>query len=144
MIIPLLDPAELAPLVTQSEKRKVLNQHQVNAGDRIEDETPDKLLEDANLNGSTWLFTYDKHPCVYQEWLWMLFVSTVVDFSPGNGSLALQCIRFRIPVILIARNALHQKIIQDNLVRQLSACVCDPMDERFYDAAELGIQRTKR
>ena len=75
----------------------------------------------------------------------MLRASRVVDFTPGNGSLALQCILFRIPVVLIVKNALHKEVLKRGLVEQLSACTRDHMDARFYDAAytPLSFQKTE-
>ena len=104
MIIPLLDPEDLAPRVTQDEKRNILCPREC-AAEMVQDGKHDTIKSDANLEDMTWLFTFDKHPSVYQELLWMLFASTVVDFSPGNGSLALQCIRLKIPIVLIVKNA---------------------------------------
>jgi hypothetical protein len=101
----------------------------------IPDHASAKTVADADQSSLTWLFTFDKHPTVYQEMLWMLSASRVVDFTPGNGSLALQCIRFRIPVVLIVKNALHQDMIKAGLVERLLAHMGDPMDVRFYDAA---------
>ena len=131
MLIPLLDPEDLAPRVTQQQKRIILAPLECPA-EMIQDGTPETCRADGNLDDITWLFTFDKHPSVYQELLWMLFASRVVDFSPGNGPLALQCIRLKIPIVLIVKNAEHKNIIQDHLARQLSAFMCDPMDERFY------------
>jgi hypothetical protein len=134
MIIPLLDPEDLAPRVTQQEKRIILAPRECPAG-MIQDGSPETCRADGNLDDITWLFTFDKHPSVCQDLLWMLFASRVVDFSPGNGSLALHCIRLKIPIVLIVKHEKHKKIIQEHRVRQLSACVCDPMEERFYDVA---------
>ena len=114
-------------------------------GDVIQDQHPTRPPADVDMQSQTWLFTFDKHSVVYQELLWMLYACRVLDFTPGNGSLALQCIRFRIPVVLIVKNALHQEVIKRSLVEQLSACMHDPMDVRFYDAADtpLSFQKTE-
>jgi hypothetical protein len=133
MIVPLRDPDDLGPRVTNWEKRSILG---VEArGDVIQDQHPTKPPADVDMQSQTWLFTFDKHPVVYQELWWMLYACRVLDFTPGNGSLALQCIRFRIPVVLIVKNALHRDMIKASLVERLLAHMGDPMDVRFYDAA---------
>ena len=113
--------------------------------DVIQDQHPTRPRAYIDLQSQTWLFTFDKHPVVYQELLWMLYACRVLDFTPGNGSLALQCIRFRIPIVLIVKTALHQEAIKRSLVEQLLACMRDPMDVRFYDAAytPLSFEETK-
>jgi len=70
MIIPLLDPEDLAPRVTQDEKRNILCPREC-AAEMVQDGKHDTIKSDANLEDMTWLFTFDKHPSVYQELLWM-------------------------------------------------------------------------
>ena len=78
------------------------------------------------------LFSYDKHPTVYKELLWILWCSSIVDYTPGNGSLALVCIEFRMPCVLVVKNAKHQELITRRLLESLVVFINDVKNIRFH------------
>ena len=116
-----------------------------NDGTMLRDENAEVVagLVDVTSEETTWLFSYDRKKEVYQELLWMFWASSAIDFSPGNGSFILACIRMRVRVVAVFKTQEHFQLIEKHLMSSLKAFMDDPSDERIHvvnesEAAQSG------
>ena len=79
-------------------------------------DTPPVLeVKNANPREKTWLFTFDRDILVYRELLHILWADCVVDWTPGNGTLAYACIVDKLPVVVVAKNKERQQVLERHL-----------------------------
>jgi hypothetical protein len=140
MIVPLPAPCDLVPQVTQSEKQRIIDAGGDGHRDMVYDAPPNIELADAPPQSKTWLFSFDHHPLLYSEVIYMLHACSVVDWTPGNGTLAHAAIAECVPIVLVVKNEDHEAAIVRRLRQELVKEMDDQNNERFYvtDAA-LGL-----
>jgi hypothetical protein len=144
LLIPLVDPANLQPRVTQQQKKTIVDAGGDCSRDMVFDTPPQGALDDAPPHSKTWLFTFDRHTLTYQEILWMLWGGAVIDWTPGNGSLAYVCILEKVPSTVIVKNVAHREVIQGRLLKQIMDDMNDSNNHLFYLSDEqLGLSQEK-
>ena len=80
---PLPEPALIRPLVSQKEKRQVLDPTGDGIDNMIGDTKPEMVNADADENEATMLSTFDKCEIVYRTLLHISWAKAVVDCTPG-------------------------------------------------------------
>ena len=145
MLVPLLNPDKLAPRVTLDVKTQVVvttwnDANTVREGGKIDEPQPD-LPEDARSP----LFHMDRMFKVYMEFLWMLYLSFLIDFTPGNGSLAWACLNLRMGCVLVCAHESHVEAIKERLKAMLVKAIMDDKNARFYQSPkDLGVQEPEK
>ena len=77
---------------------------------------------------------------MYQNLLYTTWAATVIDMSLGNAALALACIRMRIPICIIVKNAVHREVLLGHLKQELTTAMSTSSDTRYYKThVELGV-----
>ena len=145
MLVPLLSPDKLAPRVTLEVKNQIVvttynDPNMVRESGKIDIPTAD-LPEDSKSP----LFHMDRTFKVWMEFLWMLFLSTLIDYTPGNGSLAWACLNLRVACVLVCSHAEHVEAIKKRLKAMLIKAIMDDKNTRFYKSPEdLGVEPEKK
>ena len=62
---------------------------------------------------------------MWEATLQMLDIQSVIDLSPGSGTLAGTCLRLQIPYLGILRSEVHQSYLANCLDRQSLQCLSD-------------------
>ena len=69
-----------------------------------------------------------------------LHVSQIIDWTPGNGTLALAAIVLKIEATVIVKNRTHEEAIRTRLETEVAERMDVPADDRFHQSdADLGV-----
>lgn len=76
---------------------------------------------------------FPRRPDVYGMMLHTIWdPKRAICFTPGAGGFAVQCLRERIPVILVVRSLRHRKAVSKAILDALEKAIADPNDARFF------------
>ena len=131
--------------MSQEHKAQIIDVFSDGQGrEMVADKAAEIVQAETSPDVETVLFSYDRCEALYLEFLHISWAKAVVDFTPGNGTFALACIKARIPILVIARNAHHKAVLLTHFKATLTDRIADSADARFFRTdVELGLSTDK-
>ena len=145
MVVPLLDPKKLDLKVTMAKKTEIVELNNNSKEIARDQPTVEDLEATLPKTAKTPLYHADRPYRQFKEFCWMLWLSCLVDFTPGNGSLAWVSMFLRIPIVLVCYNPEHADVLKKHLKSKLVKAIQNNKDSRFYKTREeLDVEPEKQ